>query len=454
MTHPEKAGRARSVEARTQELGRRLYRLAKQKHAHLSTLNRWTQQMLQWCLTDPALKSRVLRFVDVLPSLHSARSVVRHVREYFPTHDLHLPPALRLGVSLSRTGLLTAPALALIIRQMVERISEQFIAGTTVEEAARLFERMASEQMTVSLDVLGEQVVSEAEASNYSALYVNLIRALSETLKKREVSGDLSAHSSLIHVSLKPSAFTTHFDPLAFDLSLDRALERLSAVTAAAVEHGALINLDTEQYEYRDLTLGLARRTLDWFGSDSPLRLGVVIQAYLRDAEEAARDFLEWLDANGRRVWVRLVKGAYWDHEVAKALQHNWPVPVYQEKPQTDASFERLTEMLMQHPRIRLSVASHNVRSIARAMALAEERGLGRHDLEFQFLFGMGESIQRAVAQMGYPVRIYAPVGELIPGMAYLVRRILENTSNESFLRQDLWEGVSVDTLLRPPQTA
>ena len=119
----------RTLEERTQAIGRELFAAAKRTHAHLSVLNRWTAQVLSWCLSDPAVKGSVLRFIDVLPSLRSPRDIARHVRDYFPTASLRLPAALRLGAALARPGLLTAGTLAALIRQLVEHLARQFIAG-------------------------------------------------------------------------------------------------------------------------------------------------------------------------------------------------------------------------------------------------------------------------------------------------------------------------------------
>jgi RHH-type transcriptional regulator, proline utilization regulon repressor / proline dehydrogenase / delta 1-pyrroline-5-carboxylate dehydrogenase len=152
---------------------------------------------------------------------------------------------------------------------------------------------------------------------------------------------------------------------------------------------------------------------------------------------------------------VRLVKGAYWDYETAHAELENWPVPVFQTKPDTDASFERLTSLLLEHgDSIDLAVGSHNIRSIAHALAAREARGLPQSAVEFQALYGMAQPLVRALTERGERVRIYMPFGELIPGMAYLVRRLLENTSNESFLRRGFAEGESPAALLANPETA
>src|SRR6202022_100706 len=217
-------------------------------------------------------------------------------------------------------------------------------------------------------------------------------------------------------------------------------------------EVGAFFNFDMESYAHKNTTLELFKMLfsepefLNW------PHVGIVIQAYLRDAEEDLVDLIEWGRARGTRFTVRLVKGAYWDYEKIKSRQNGWGIPVYLQKPESDANFEALSRILLENESIvTAAFGSHNVRSIAHAQALAEEFGIDRSRFEFQFLYGMAGPIKRALVEMGYRVREYCPVGELLPGMSYLVRRLLENTSNEGFLRAKFSEHVSAAQLLRDP---
>ena len=436
-----------ALEARTQELGRELLRAVTREQARMATLNRWTKQVLAWCLSDPQLKANVLRFVDCLPVLRDPRTVLQHLREYLTPRQRRLPAALRFGLSLAQPGLITAPAASRILHQMMEQIARQFIAATGTGEAVEVIRRLAAQGAWISLDVLGEEVISDQEADAYAARYAELIRALPPGSRLGLPPGRPSRH-----LSLKPSSLAARFDPIGFEASRERVLQRLRPLAALAADYGVALTLDMEHYERRDLTLELAKALLSDAELGGRLHLGVVAQAYLRDTDAAVDDLIAWLRARQRRLSVRLVKGAYWDYEVARARQQGWPPPVYGEKRQTDLAFERLTERLMASSDvIRLEVGSHNVRSVARAMALMEARGAPADAVEFQVLYGMGDALQRALSAQGYPVRVYAPVGALIPGMAYLVRRLLENTANESFLRQEIFEHQHEEQLLAPP---
>jgi RHH-type proline utilization regulon transcriptional repressor/proline dehydrogenase/delta 1-pyrroline-5-carboxylate dehydrogenase len=180
--------------------------------------------------------------------------------------------------------------------------------------------------------------------------------------------------------------------------------------------------------------------------------VGIAVQAYLRDCGNDLKDLADWARRRGTPVWVRLVKGAYWDFESVVAAQNDWPLPVWAEKPETDANFEAQTAFLIEnHDVLRPAIASHNIRSIAYALALAEARGLPARGYEFQMLYGMADPIKAALVEMGHRVRVYTPYGQLLPGMAYLVRRLLENTSNESFLRAGFLENLPEEQLLMNP---
>jgi proline dehydrogenase len=165
---------------------------------------------------------------------------------------------------------------------------------------------------------------------------------------------------------------------------------------------------------------------------------------------------LDWAAATGRTtpLLVRLVKGAYWDHEVVEAAQHGWSAPVFEVKADCDRNFEALTVRLLEARtsggHIRPAIASHNLRSVAHAIAANRATGASDRDVELQVLRGLGDDLQHALAAGGFRVRTYCPVGDLVAGMAYLVRRLLENTANESFLAEQA-SGRALEELLAAP---
>ncbi len=227
---------------------------------------------------------------------------------------------------------------------------------------------------------------------------------------------------------------------------------KLRPILRRAKELGAFVNFDMESYAHKNSTLELFKTLFTEPEFDDWPHAGIVIQAYLRDAERDLRDLIDWARKRGTRFTVRLVKGAYWDYEKIKAAQNGWRCPVWLQKPESDANFEACTRVLLENEDIvTAAFGSHNVRSIAHAQALADQMGIDKSRYEFQLLYGMAGPIKRALVEMGYRVREYCPVGELLPGMAYLVRRLLENTSNEGFLRAKFTDNASALALLRDP---
>src|SRR5436189_2289732 len=209
-----------------------------------------------------------------------------------------------------------------------------------------------------------------------------------------------------------------------------------------------------ESYAHKNTTLQLFRTLFTEPDFREWPHVGIVIQAYLRDGERDLRELIEWGRMRGTRFTVRLVKGAYWDYEKIKAAQNGWRVPVWLQKSESDANFEICTRILLDNESIVTSAfGSHNVRSIAHAQAYAEQLAIDKSRIEFQLLYGMAGPIKRALVEMGYRVREYCPVGELLPGMSYLVRRLLENASNEGFLKAKFSDKASAKQLLRDPKS-
>ncbi|MGH7966067.1 MAG: L-glutamate gamma-semialdehyde dehydrogenase, partial [Candidatus Binatia bacterium] len=263
---------------------------------------------------------------------------------------------------------------------------------------------------------------------------------------------DLAGPIPRVQVSVKRTALYSQCDAIDPEHSPRRVKERLRPLLRTAQAVDAAVTVDMEQYRYKDLALRICKEVLEEDEFRAWPHAGVVLQAYLRETEQDLRDLLAWVEGRGTPLSVRLVRGAYWDYETVIARQHHWPVPVFTRKWETDANFERLATTLLEHYQLlRPAIATHNVRSIAYALAASRRLGLPERAIEFQMLYGMGDAIKAALVQLGQRLRVYAPFGELIPGMGYLVRRLLENTSNDSFLRQSFVEHAAVDQLLHSP---
>jgi RHH-type proline utilization regulon transcriptional repressor/proline dehydrogenase/delta 1-pyrroline-5-carboxylate dehydrogenase len=390
--------------------------------------------------------------VDVLPTLTSTELVIRHIREYFLDPDTPIPPVVRKllrGIDSPLTAGITAG----LVRRNIVGFSRTFIAGETPEEALPRLRKLWQEGSTATVDILGEAALSEKEAEHYLDLYLALTGALAG-----EMAGwppHDPARESLfprLNISVKLSSLYSRIGPVNYADSVTQVKERLRPVFRKVREAGGFVNLDMEMYSLKNITLDVFTELLDeeefrdWRGA------GLALQAYQPESWDDLQLLAAWAAKSGRRVTVRLVKGAYWEYETVTARQKGWPLPVYAAKEHTDWNFERCADlMLARSDCLAAAIGSHNVRSIAFAMAAAERHGVSAGAFEFQMLYGMAEPVKQAVRRLGYAVREYTPVGELLPGMAYLVRRLLENTSNEGFLRRTFVDQVNCEALLAAP---
>ncbi len=439
-----------AIEARTQVLGRALLEAASAYRS--GPAERIEDWLLTHAVADDRFRGRLLRYMDVLASLDNdsgGHEAKRLAQEYFGDEFPDLPLPLRWLMRIARNDLLPAPVVGETARRAAELFARRFITPPGEHGVLATVEYLADFGRLPSFDLLGEAVLSESEARAYLDRYLALIAQLAaDPAAGMRTPGGVAA----LQVSLKLSSLTAQFTPMDPAGTLARVRPALETVAEAAERAGVGITIDMEQHAYRDLTWAIFTTTFargERFGAWQDA--GIVLQAYLREATAHAAEMATFAHERGTPFQVRLVKGAYWDFETIVADANRWPPPVWSEKPATDASYERAFAVLAAaHPHLRIAVASHNARAHAFAEAVAEARGLPTGSVEHQTLFRTAEGTSRALAVLGWQARDYVPVGELLPGMAYLVRRVLENSSQAGFLLQSR-SGVALDDLLRPP---
>ncbi|HSD10382.1 MAG TPA: bifunctional proline dehydrogenase/L-glutamate gamma-semialdehyde dehydrogenase, partial [Candidatus Binatia bacterium] len=376
-----------------------------------------------------------------------------HLEQYFATVD-HALGGLTLLAHTLHAGWLVAP----IVRKNVRSLARRFIAEEDPETLQHVLEHLRGEPAAFTLDVVGEATLSEAEALRMLGRYEALLAELSAVAARwpvdPRVDHDDRGAIPRVNVSVKLSSLYARFDPL--DPQTERvAGKRLRRLLREASRVGAAITVDMEQHAFKETTLAIFRAALEEEEFRAAPVVAIALQAYLRETATDLDALLGWARSRRRRIGVRLVKGAYWDSEVAWARQREWPVPVYTDKGETDLAYEHLSRRLLEsHDIVDAAFGSHNLRSIAHAIACARALGLARRAYEIQMLHGMAEPLRQALVESGERVRVYVPVGELIPGMAYLIRRLLENTSNVSFLRESYAEEKDLERLIAPPVPA
>ena len=269
-------------------------------------------RLMEWAMKDPAFKTQLFRFVDVLPSLHSSADIVRHLQEYLGDKAVELHPALKTGLAAATF----APALvANPVKAQVVDMARQFVAGETTDDLAKQLRRNAHAGLATTIDLLGETVVTEAEADSFLQRNLEMLNVVSASLAKdpEPASSDLGPNGLLprLNLSVKISALTPDVHP-------------------ADPDHSIVAILEEPEFQRQPA-------------------VGIALQAYLRECERDLRELIAW----GRRVHrpfsVRLVKGAYWDSETVLARQRGWPVPVWSRKAETDANYEKLTAVLFEN---------------------------------------------------------------------------------------------------------
>jgi RHH-type proline utilization regulon transcriptional repressor/proline dehydrogenase/delta 1-pyrroline-5-carboxylate dehydrogenase len=349
-------------------------------------------------------------------------------------------PAAALRSLVRRVG---EPLVRTAVAQAMKLLGRQFVLGQTIKEGMRNARDLEQQGYTYSYDMLGEAARTEDDAVRYHQAYAKAIEAIA-----KQARGDVrsSPGISVKLSALHPRYEYTHHATVMAEL-VPRALNL--AQQAAAANIG--FNIDAEEQDRLDLSLDVIDRLL----SDESLAgwdgLGIVVQAYGKRAAPVIEALYDMAERNDRKIMVRLVKGAYWDTEVKLAQELGVAsFPVFTRKINTDVSYMSCAQMLMdRRDRIYPQFATHNAHTCAAVLAMA---GDDKDSFEFQRLHGMGESLHEIVRDNhGSHCRIYAPVGAHRDLLAYLVRRLLENGANSSFVNQVVDEDIPSAEITRDP---
>jgi RHH-type proline utilization regulon transcriptional repressor/proline dehydrogenase/delta 1-pyrroline-5-carboxylate dehydrogenase len=358
---------------------------------------------MELAASDRELRAALFRFVDVAPACRSLDDLARHLAGYLDELP-ETPPPLAAAMKVSHTKAGRA-ALGAAAAGGVRHLAHRFIVGETPRQALGVLKTLWSHGIASSVDLLGEATVTAPEADAYAARCAGALAELATAAQawsprpilERDGSGPLAR----ANVSVKVSALTPLLRPDAPARGRRDASLRMRPLLRDARSHGAHIHIDMESLDSREAVLGLVLELLSEDEFASGPSAGVVLQAYLRDSGEQLDQILEWASSCERTppLQVRLVKGAYWDHELAEARQHGWPAPVYELKADSDRNFETLTHRLLEaRPAVRVAIGSHNLRSVAHAIAVNKLLGAPDSELELQVLRGLGDAARAAVA--------------------------------------------------------
>ncbi len=354
-----------------------------------------------------------------------------------------------LTAALTRlVGRLGEPVIRRAVNVAVGMMGEQFVMGETMDEALKRARELEAKGFRYSYDMLGEAAVTAADADRYFADYEGAIHAIGKASAGRGVYGGPG-------ISIKLSALHPRYARAQAGRVMTELLPRVKALMLLAKSYDIGVNIDAEEADRLELSLDM----MEVLCADPDLAgwngLGFVVQAYGRRCPFVLDVLIDLARRNGRRLMVRLVKGAYWDAEIKRAqIDGLSDFPVYTRKPHTDVSYIACArKLLAARDVIFPQFATHNAQTLATIYHLAGA-DFAEGSFEFQCLHGMGEPLYDEVVgptRMGRPCRIYAPVGSHETLLAYLVRRLLENGANSSFVNRIADPAVSVDDLIADP---
>lgn len=439
------------TEDKIYQLGKALLLEPSQKKSTLSLFNKdwWYGQMIDWAMGHPQWKSNMFRFVDVFPYLKTGEDIIKHLKEYFEENG-QLPPIFNFGLGM---GKIVPELMHSTVKKNMLAMSKLFITGENIDASFKHIKAQYKKNIKSTIAILGEATLSEKEAQFFFESYKELITKLHEKNSQwNSQNFDKKIEPPKTSVSIKISSLYSQIKVEAWDETISCLKEKIRPLLLLAKEKNVLIYIDMEHFEYKDLTLKLFKDLLMEESLISYPFLGIVIQTYLKNSLKDLESLKKWAEKRKTPVFVRLVKGAYWDTEVINANQNSWPSPVLSEKILTDANCENCISFLLKNNKfLKLALGSHNARTIATAITLAEEMNLPKESLEFQMLYGMVDSLKQELTHRGFRVREYITIGDPIPSMAYLVRRLLENSANDSFLKKTLLQEDSLQNLLKSP---
>ncbi len=337
------------------------------------------------------------------------------------------------------------PVVRQAVRQAMRVMGHQYVMGRTIEDALKRSQKKFHRQYRHSFDMLGEAALTQADANRYFESYLQAIRAIGA----RRAEGEIHEAPS---ISIKLSALHPRYEMAKRERLLDELVPRVAALVDAAKAQSIAVTVDAEEADRLRISLDVFAAVYEREALEGYEGFGLVVQAYQKRAPKV----IEWLSKlaseNGRRIPIRLVKGAYWDTEIKRAQEDGLEdYPVFTRKPNTDVSYLACARMLLdRREQFYPQFATHNAHTVA---AIYEMAGSDKR-FEFQRLHGMGEELYGEVIgpnKLGVACRVYAPVGSHEDLLPYLVRRLLENGANTSFVNRIVDADLPISEIVSDP---
>lgn len=337
------------------------------------------------------------------------------------------------------------PIIRQAVIQAMKILGRQFVLGQTIEAARKRSKKLEAAGFTYSYDMLGEEACTMADAEQYFASYMHAIVTIGKTNQNKNIYSGPG-------ISIKLSALHPRYEWRQRERVLTELTPKIIDLVLAAKERNIGVTIDAEEAERLDLSLDIFNlivadpRCAGWNG------LGLAVQAYQKRAVYVIDYIIDLARKHQRRIMLRLVKGAYWDSEIKLAQERGLSgYPVFTRKAATDVSYSVCVQKIFAatdalYPQF----ATHNAYTVALVLELAQ----GYRDYEFQCLYGMGDALYANIVgdkNFAIPCRVYAPVGDYKHLLAYLVRRLLENGANTSFVNRIVDERAPIDEIIADP---
>ncbi len=352
-------------------------------------------------------------------------------------------PANFLGKLAGRAG---EPVVRTAMRQAMRIMGHQFVMGRTIEEALARSQKKDGKDYRYSFDMLGEAALTKSDAARYLESYSSAIDSIGNSV---ETPVDVLAAPS---ISVKLSALHPRYSYTQYDRVMSELVPRVVELAVQAYDKGIALTIDAEEADRLEISLEIFERVYRDKRLTSYEGLGLAVQAYQRRAADVVKFLISCAETVGRRIPVRLVKGAYWDTEIKHGQELGLDsYPVFTRKAHTDVSYLACARLLVDaRDKLYPQFATHNAHTLASILHFAG----ANTEFEFQRLHGMGEALYAEIVdpeKFGRPCRVYAPVGSHEDLLPYLVRRLLENGANTSFVNRIIDENIDVKDIVKDP---
>lgn len=408
-------------------------------------MERITDSLLAFAAEYSTIRRNLLKFLVILPALNFNKSgkvtkqilieSLKNLIGFNRSAENKLPSWLTFIIRVShfKVKLIPPGILKYFVRKGVRFLARRFIIGETMSRASTKVRELLACGRDVTLDQLGEKVFSEREAEFYRDKVLQIIKSFKDFIYPGERN---RAGINRAHISIKVSALCPDFRPYDREYVYSQVAPKLEKILIAAEKENVFVNIDAEHSVYRDSIFWVCKKLLLEREELKDFKLiGFVLQAYMRDVSNHLDEIIELAGQLGYSIPLRLVKGAYWDSEIIEAGAGGYTPPVFLNKEETDLMFRAMIVRILEKANhLQLCLASHNYSDHCYSESIREQYFQGSPVIEHQCLHMTYETLSHGIRKMGWVLREYIPVGDLMAGMAYLVRRIMENSSQAGVL--------------------